>query len=191
MRYRNSGFTLIEVMVSLTIMGIIMTVAFEGLRIGLDGWTRGSRTIDELDRRATVERLLKRQLSVAYPMEFRTDLDKSPFVLFRGNSSRLDFVADYSLSDGPSDFRKISYMFDGGSLHYQETQLFHYTPAEDEPITGEKLASFSSVRFRFLGSGQDGKPAWLSEWIYGMGLPLAVEAQINGDAIIIPMANRQ
>ena len=35
------GFTLIEVLVSLTIMALITGVAFAGLSIGIDSWRRG------------------------------------------------------------------------------------------------------------------------------------------------------
>src|SRR6185295_3858970 len=96
----NKGFTLVEVMVALTIMALVLTVAFAGLRIGINGWERGQRAIDDLDHRSVVERLIQRQLAVAVPMPV------AKTVMFRGSADRLEFVADYSLLDGPTDFRK-------------------------------------------------------------------------------------
>src|SRR5437879_3567364 len=91
----GAGFTLLEVVVSLTIMAALAVVAFGGLSVGIDSWRRGTRGIDKLDRRATVERVLRRQLAVAYPMVFQVQ-NQSP-VLFAGSSNAIEFIADYSL----------------------------------------------------------------------------------------------
>src|SRR5262245_35467870 len=63
--HNNRGFTLIEVLVSLSIMALITGIAFSGLSAGIDSWERGTRRIQELDRRVSVERLLARQLPLA------------------------------------------------------------------------------------------------------------------------------
>src|SRR5437016_4651476 len=117
MRCRTErGFTLIEVMVSMIIMLMVVTIAFSGFRIGLNAWERGGKAIDKLDRRATVERLIQRQLAVAYPLEVKAEKDS--FVLFRGAADRMEFVSDYSLADGPVDFRKIDYAINDGRFLY-------------------------------------------------------------------------
>ena len=93
-RYRsNRGFTLIEVLLSLTIMALITGVAFAGLSIGMDSWERGSRKIEELDRRFSVERLIQRQLPLAVPGQFV------------GRSNELEFISTYSLANGPTEGR--------------------------------------------------------------------------------------
>ena len=69
----DSGFTLLEVMVSLTIMALITTVAFAALSIAIDTWHRGSQRIDDLDRRFSAERLLVRQVTLADSSAFRGD----------------------------------------------------------------------------------------------------------------------
>lgn len=188
-RFRTDpGFTLIEVTVALVVMAIVVTVAFSGLTIGMNSWERGSRAIDDLDRRATIERLLKRQLALAYPMQFKTG--DQTFVLFRGSSHRLEFISDYSLADGPGDFRKIDYAADGGQFLYGEKPLFDYIPADNEDAPGRTLGSFKDISFRFLGRGDDERPIWVTEWKIGMGLPLAVLAQIDNDNFIVRLVNR-
>ncbi len=184
----KSGFTLVEVMVALAVMAMVVTVSFSGLTVGLNSWDRGTKAIDNLDRRMTVERLLKRQLALAYPTPFKVD-DRS-FVLFRGTRHRLEFISDYSLSDGPGDFRKIDYATEGGRFLYGEKTLFDYIPAENEEPPTELLASFKEVSFRYLGRGDDGNAAWLEEWAIGMGLPAAVLARIDDDNFIIRLVNR-
>src|SRR5215467_5915842 len=86
----NAGFTLLEVLVSLTIMAMITTVAFTGLSVGIDSWHRGSRKIDELDRRFAIERVVKRQIELANQV-------------FHGDRDQFEFSTSYSLSNGPGD----------------------------------------------------------------------------------------
>ena len=188
---RADGFTLIEVMISLTIMAMITTVAFAGLSIGVDSWRRGTKKIEEIDARSTVERLLKRQLALAYSMEIQSKDQGKPVVIFRGMKNRIDFIADYSLIDGPADFRKIAYEFQGGSFRYEEKRLYGYAFSPDETVNGESLASFHSLDFRFLTENELKERVWVDEWEYGKGLPLAVEAKIDSDTVLIRLVNRR
>ncbi len=186
------GFTLVEVMVSLVIMALIATVAFAGLNIGIDSWTRGAGKIDQLDQRAAVERLLKRQLAVAYPLELPVNVEGPAVIFFRGTSMSVEFIADYSLADGPTDFRKIGYEFRNGDFRYEEKNLLGYVPQEFELIDGEILAAFSDVRFSYLPKALPGateRPSWSAEWKIGDGLPAAVRVHLAGDSVIIPLVN--
>ena len=92
--HSNPGFTLLEVLVSLVIMALITTVAFAGLSIGIDSWRRGTRKIDELDRRFAIERLFQRQIALADPK------------LFRGNNHQLEFISGYSIGKQCSGMRR-------------------------------------------------------------------------------------
>jgi prepilin-type N-terminal cleavage/methylation domain-containing protein len=182
----KKGFTLIEVMVSIAIMALIVSVAFAGLRIGLNSWERGSRRVDELAARATLERLLNRQLALANAMPMTNDQK----ALFRGTSSRVEFISDYSAEDGSGDFRKIDYAVKDGHFFYGERQLYGYVPSENEELPTHRLGDFSSVRFRYLFVDDNGAFKWFDEWKLGMGLPTAVETNLNGDSFVTRLVNR-
>ena len=182
------GFTLIEVMVSLVIMLMVLTVAFSGFRIGLNAWDRGGKAIERLDRRDNVERLIRRQLAMAAPAQVRNG--KNFVVMFRGTSDRIEFVSNYSLTDGASDFRKMDYAFNDGRFLYGEKDLFGYIRSDDEGLPTTELATFGSVTFQYLGSGEENKPKWLDEWELGRNPPSAIRVRLDGDTIIVPVVNR-
>ena len=179
------GFTLIEVMVSLAIVGLIMMFMFSGLSVGMDTWERSSRKISEIEDRLRVEQLLRRQLGLAWPHEFVDDT--GAFVLFSGDTANLEFVSQYSLIDGPIELRKIDYSIDEGRFAYREHFLFGYDPNEIYDDTSHLLASFEVAEFRYLGADQDGQPEWKQVWERGSGLPRAVEIRIDGDYLIVPL----
>ena len=181
----EAGFTLIEVMVSLAIVGLIMTFMFSGLSVGMDTWERGSGKIREIENRARVEGLIRRQLSLASPMEFEGD--DGAGILFAGDNRRLEFVAAYSLIDGAVQARKIHYAVEDGGFLYYEQFLFDHEPDEITNRGGQLLAQLQDVEFRYLGSDRDGKLRWIDEWESGTGLPGAVQVRIDDDYVVVPL----
>ena len=181
----NAGFTLIEVMVSVAIVGMLMTFMSSGLSVGLDSWERGTDAIREMESRDSVEGLLRRQLALALPYEV-VGVDES-FVLFEGDTRRLEFVAPYSLMDGPIEARKIDYRIQDGRFDYGESILFGYQPEVFRRDDLQALAEFSTVEFRYLGTDLDGELVWLRVWERGMGLPMAVQIRIDDDYVVVPL----
>jgi general secretion pathway protein J len=173
----NRGFTLLEVLVSLTIMALITGIAFAGLRIGIDSWERGTRRIQELDQRISVERFLERQLPLAIEGQFK------------GNRTILEFISSYSLANGPGDPMTVKYSFESGDLIYSETPLAKYTAGFSDAGVTQSLGRFANVRFGYLGDDSLGKPAWFDEWD-GSKPPAVVRFEINKDVMILPMVNR-
>jgi prepilin-type N-terminal cleavage/methylation domain-containing protein len=173
----NAGFTLIEVMVSMTIMALIMGVAFAGFSVGIDSWERGSQKIAELDHRFAMERLVQRQLALADP------------ALFRGDSSQLELTSTYSLANGPGDLVQVKYSFDRDKLVYTETPA-GYRAGISAPVASEMLEGLSQFGFSYLSTDDSGHPVWRATWTEE-GLPIAVHVQIAGDALTIPLVNRQ
>src|SRR5262245_25475534 len=116
--HSNGGFTLLEVLVSLTIMALITGVAFAGFSIGIDSWRRGTRRIEDLDRRFAVERLLQRQIAMADSQ------------IFNGDTHQLEFTSTYSLANGPGEPVWIKYQMDADGLKYSEVPLAEYLPGQ-------------------------------------------------------------
>jgi prepilin-type N-terminal cleavage/methylation domain-containing protein len=167
--FRNDlGFTLIEVVVSLTIMGLIIAVASAGLVVGLDSWERGSQKIEELDQRFSVERLIQRQVSLAEPG------------MLKGDTRTVEFTSRYSMVNGPGSLVFVTYTFDEGKVMYTEKDV----------IAGQTLGDFSKFRLRYLNVDGQGKTVWIEEWDQE-SLPLAIQVQLNDDVLTIPMVNRQ
>src|SRR2546426_9489130 len=134
----DTGFTLLEVLVSLSILGMIATVAFAGLSIGIDSWRRGSERIKELDRRFAVERLLQRQIALA---------DSH---IFRGDDRQLEFSTSYSLSNGPGDPVWAKYVFSTDELMYSETPFVQFVPEDPTEQVKQTFPAITSTGFRYL-----------------------------------------
>src|SRR6476620_843070 len=67
-----SGFTLIEVLVALTLLGLIATMVVAGTRLGLDMSARGTANTDTLRTEQLQRSLLRSQLRGALPFRYWT-----------------------------------------------------------------------------------------------------------------------
>ena len=172
----NRAFTLLEVLVSLAIMGLITGVAFGGFSIAIQSWEKGSKRIRDLDRRFAVERLLQRQLSLASGDDFRGD-DRS-----------LEFTSSYSLANGSGFPVRVRYETDDRDFLYSETPLDQYTPG-GAPALKQRFAGLMPGRLRYLGNMPNGSHDWLNQ--QSKDLPLAVRMEFANDVLVVPMVNTQ
>jgi prepilin-type N-terminal cleavage/methylation domain-containing protein len=170
----KQGFTLLEVLVSLVIMALITTVAFAGLSIGIDSWRRGTRKIDELDRRFAIERLFQRQIASADPD------------LFRGNNRQLEFISGYSISNGAGHPVWVKYVSEANDLIYSETSVARYDPENPTVEVTERFPTLSPISFRYLYAMPNKQFEWTNESSM-QSLPRAVRVEVSGDVLVIPM----
>ncbi len=64
----QSGLTLVELLVSITLTGLIAVLLFGGLRFGVRAWDRGSNQIDRMAEVNAAQSLLRRTLAQAFPV---------------------------------------------------------------------------------------------------------------------------
>jgi general secretion pathway protein J len=66
-RDRQTGFTLLEVLVALVVLGLLLAGLAQGVQFGLQAWTRQSRLIATHGDADAVDRLLRRMIEEADP----------------------------------------------------------------------------------------------------------------------------
>jgi general secretion pathway protein J len=91
-KYRQRGFTLVELLVGLTLLGLIVAVLAGALRIGLIG----ARTVDDrsgwLNEVRTVQGVIRRAVESSRPVVWRDGADSN--IGFSGSEKLLDLIAD-------------------------------------------------------------------------------------------------
>jgi type II secretory pathway pseudopilin PulG len=65
-RTREGGFTLLELVLSLSIVAAMLVVLFGGLRVGLRSWTLGEERAEALQHERSLTQLFERSLGGAY-----------------------------------------------------------------------------------------------------------------------------
>ena len=155
MKQAGAGFTLIEVMVAITIAAVVVVTAHKVFTSVADGAKAVATARQDLDRSANARRWLKATfLSLEPPFEGRRD--------------RISF-SSWQLSPG-------------GWLEQSATILQQDGPRLTGKSGGQTIRladGVSGVTFDYLlEPGADTK--WVSEWISPVSAPLAVRVRIAG-----------
>jgi general secretion pathway protein J len=94
----DRGFTLLELMIALTIVAVIVVIIFGALRIGIRAWEKGEKDIDSRQRQRIVLDLIKRQLaSTSVGEVWGSD---QQLVSLKGDSKSIDFVSHIPMTPG-------------------------------------------------------------------------------------------
>ena len=63
---RERGFTLIEIVIALSIVGALLVIMFGGLRVGLGAWRRGEDRAELLEHERNVDQMVDHAVTGSY-----------------------------------------------------------------------------------------------------------------------------
>jgi len=175
MSTRPRGFTLLELMLALSIVAVLMVIVSGGLRIGLTAWQRGEERTARLDRDRSLVVLLEGALAGAFPYRVTPGDAEEPRLLFEGHPDRITFatLSPPLPTAAPAAFSVVSLAADPAGLTLRQQILPSPVPLDRvEPLLVD--AHTSGLRFRYLGQEAD---SWEDVWDLTRedSLPRAVE----------------
>jgi len=98
-RHTQSGFTVVELLVALTLFSLLCTLLFGNVRFGLKAWQHGLAHAERVDHSMIVQNLLRRIIGEVYPA-FITDDPTHPHVDFAGTENTLAFIGPAPIAAG-------------------------------------------------------------------------------------------
>ncbi len=187
-RRAERGFTLIELVLALSIVAVMLTILFGGLRVGLRAWQRGEQRAETLQHARSMTHLIEEALGGIYPFRAKIDQNSPLQIVFQGKAERMSFVTVSPPMPfaAPIAFTAVTLSMDQGAtpgLAIREKALPNFDPFEE--LTPSLVdPSITAIRFRYLRDTESG--TWEENWDAAeeLALPQAVEvtltAMING-----------
>ena len=173
----QSGFTLLEMIVAVTLIAMMTVGLWAIFRIGLRSWSRGTEFMDANQRHRSILNLVRKQMASTYGLYAPPDpqLPGPGALIFDGTGSSLRFISLNSLQfqDSPG-LTLVSYGIDQDSngdyvLTEKEARYLGQIPDEDVPSGKSKATpifeKLSSCLFEYFDPGDADHPAqWVQEW---------------------------
>ena len=189
---RARGFTLLEVLIALSIVGMLLTIAFGGLRVAMAAWRQGEDRAEAHQHVRAVAYTMSRALGAAYPYRGTRGLSPEAVVLFGGAEKRLEFVTQAAPLplQVPVAFTAVVIALDEGDetgLVVRERALPNRDPFTEGTIV-MRDPSVTSLAFKFLTEEGD----WVDTWDgqEAKTIPRAIQLRmgvtVNGRAQSLP-----
>ena len=164
---RQSGFTLLEILVALVVLGFLMVGLTQGVRAGLTMWGAQTRRVGETADLDAGARVLRRLLSGISLPSAGGSLGASSTEKFEALPESLTFVGDLPTGFGTTRRADITLDLHEGRLVLRWTPRRHELSIAPppEPIETELIRRVERLDLAYWGAASPGQPAgWQSQW---------------------------
>jgi general secretion pathway protein J len=173
----QAGYTLVELMIVLALMGMLSLLLVSGLGFGARVWETGERQSQSLRQIALAQIQLRRMIASAYPVITTADPQR-PRVAFDGTERRLTLIAfDQDVPAATRSTLTIGQTETGGAsdLRISSTPELALDPGARTRHRAV-VRGIKELRFAYLG---DGGGAWENSWQDRRRLPRLVRVSVT------------
>ena len=176
---RETGFTLLELLVALALMTLVAVLLTQALGFGRNAWQRAEASVQAMETVTSVRARLREWLERAYPFN-PSRATRKVFYPLRGEERSVVFSTPLAPEGGNNTLYRVELKFDDSKqqllMRYQEETNNTDRPDYDAP---EELIleGVGNLRFSYL---EPGTPArWVSNWLRKEQLPKAIKIQMK------------
>jgi general secretion pathway protein J len=169
---RARGFTLLELLLAMTLLALLIAGAFSGIRTATRATERGEAAIERSNKLRVAQEFLRRQVSHALALPFSRVPGTGEMTVFAGERDQLTFVAPMPgyFSRGGPHVQALAVENEGGDrrLVFRHAMLNGYdleTEAIDEVEPVVLYQGIREARFEYRGIDDFGRlEDWSERW---------------------------
>lgn len=185
--WRAGGFTLLELLIAITLLGFILSLLFGGMQLGARSWDAGERKSGQAAHMTLVQEFLRRELSQVYP--YRWKKKPTPELAFVGEANRVRFVAPIAARLGYGGLYLVSLEQiddrDGKRLVIKrsipDADSADFSALDDAEVDKDVLEEkVESVTIDYFGAEtNEVAPQWVDKWDQVKVLPYLIRVRVK------------
>lgn len=181
-RNKLAGFTLIEVLLAMTLLSIMVALLFGSLKICSESWNKGETKIAQVNEMAVVYQFFKRHLPSTQPLWDDFSAEERKFS-FQGGEDRLQFLSVFPASAERKGLQIFELVFDKADQRLVKVILKPFYPVSDDQQEPEEVILLEHVeKFEISYFGKekaDSEGEWSEQWMERGHLPILVKIKIE------------
>ena len=164
---RQGGFTLLEMLVVVTVLGFLIIGLTQGVRTGLTLWEAQSRRVGETAELDAAARILRALLSGIAPSPSVGPTGGAGGLELKGSAASLAFVGDLPTGLGTTQRADITLELSRGRLVLRWTPHRHELSTADAspPTETELVGNVERLDLAYWGTSSSGQETgWQAQW---------------------------
>lgn len=182
---RSQGFTLVELLVAITLFALLSTLLFGSLRFGTRATDSGTARMERTAELAAATNFLRNQLSDAQPLPM-SEGGGTQSVAFDGEPDSLEFVGLPPAYLAPGGWHVLQLLAErrGRQSRLMLRMRLIFTDGRSAGVSDARssvlLDRVKAVEFAYFGALEnEEKPQWHERWQGAARLPLLVRLRIT------------
>ncbi|MCX8030062.1 MAG: prepilin-type N-terminal cleavage/methylation domain-containing protein [Thermodesulfovibrionales bacterium] len=177
-RRKDKGFTLLELLISITLLSIILLIIFGAMRLGHRSIEKAEKAITFLERLRIAINLVESQIESLTPITYDDDGQKKFY--FLGQKDLLQFTTNYSLWKGSRGYILAIYSVEEEPDGKKSLYLTERTIAVDDFRRTLLLAGFDDISFLYFEKNPtDEVGHWIDKWTEDKSFPDKIAFKIQ------------
>lgn len=193
-RAAQTGFTLLELMISIALIGVIVLILTGAMRLGFRSVDAGEKKIEALERFRTSLNIVEAQIQSEIPLT-HVDEDGSTKYYFKGDATTMEFSTNYSLWSGQAGYVLVRYNVAPDSSQQKSLLISENIIGMAASRETKLFDSFDEISFEYFYKGPtDEEGSWIQQWTDDTTIPEKVKLHLvrgrEDLSMIIPMRTR-
>ena len=184
------GFTLLELLISLVMIGGIAIIITGAMRLGIRTVSTGETKIDHLERTRASFNIVDSQIQSQMPLTFEENGEKKYY--FQGEKEYIQFSTNYSLWGGQKGYVTVRYKVESDDTGKQFLAVAENIIGTNSNREARLFTSADAIHFEyFFKDPAEEKGKWVEKWTDTANIPEKVNFHLIYGAkdlsMIIPM----
>jgi general secretion pathway protein J len=186
----EAGFTLLELLISFAILGIIAVIVAGALKVGVQAVSKGEEKISSVDRLRASLNIVEAQIQSEIGLTYDDNGKRKRY--FEGDSNSVQLATNYSIWGGSRGYVVVSYLVEADDQGKQSLKATESVVGMDAPRETVLFTHMDKISFEYFYKGPtDEKGDWVETWTDDTTVPEKIKLHlVKGErdfSMIVPM----
>jgi prepilin-type N-terminal cleavage/methylation domain-containing protein len=184
------GFTLLELLISFAILGMIAVIVAGALKVGVQALSKGEKKMNSIERFRTSLNIVEAQIQSQTGLTYDDNGERKRY--FRGGAESLQLSTNYSIWGGSKGYAVVSYTVETDNNGKQSLMATENVVGMDNAREVALFNPMDKIFFEYFYKGPtDEKGSWVDSWTDDLTIPEKVKLHlVSGEkdfSMVIPL----